>query len=343
VQETSRTLDETLVIAMNTNPEILTARAKVSLAEAEHNAVRMEVARRIVELWGERKTQTELLASARGRLAFAEEAYKTGRKQFSDVDDARRPVIEATERLSRIECELHYLAGESVAPAVSHSGSYSTGAPLAPMKSSNATSRATIAPLQLPKGPMVEKIRQALLSPTAIDAMDTPLCDLMDYLKEKHGIEIQIDKSEDGASDMPITLRLKDVSLGAAFQAFDDQYRDVKFVIRDYGILATTPERAREAGYYPVVEFARVGGAMGTYGFGMGGGVATPVPAIQLPYSTIPSTSPAPQLLVPSPSQYTVPVSPAQPQIPASAQHPQSTPGQSQPQPVPPSSVPAKK
>ena len=40
--------------------------------------------------------------------------------------------------------------------------------------------------------------------------------------------------------------------------ARDDLLPKLKFVVRDFGLLVTTPERAREQGYFPVVDFARL-------------------------------------------------------------------------------------
>ena len=53
-------------------------------------------------------------------------------------------------------------------------------------------------------------------------------------------------------------MKVKDVPLVAVMQLLEDKY-GLKFVVRDYGILATTPARAQEAGYMPVVEFTRLG------------------------------------------------------------------------------------
>jgi hypothetical protein len=50
-----------------------------------------------------------------------------------------------------------------------------------------------------------------------------------------------------------VNLQLKDVKLGAALQAIEDQCSDLVFVIREYGILATRKDHAREHGFVPVV------------------------------------------------------------------------------------------
>ena len=109
---------------------------------------------------------------------------------------------------------------------------------------------------------MVEKVRKALATPTKMEFVDTPLSDVAAYLKDLHGIEIQLDGQALGkagvTADTPISLELKGVPLAAALQLIDDKFKELKLVVRDYGILVTTPEEAETKDYLPVVEFARM-------------------------------------------------------------------------------------
>lgn len=63
-------------------------------------------------------------------------------------------------------------------------------------------------------------LRKALESPTTLEFIETPLKDVVDYLKDLHGIEIQIDqRALDGvgvSSDSPVTRNLKGISLRSA-------------------------------------------------------------------------------------------------------------------------------
>jgi hypothetical protein len=256
--EVPSTLDEALARAMEWNPAIVTARAKVSLAQAELNATQMEVARRIVDLRAEHQTQEEILKSARSRFEGVERMHKTGGVggDYTNFEAARVAVLDATAKLARIETELRYLIGQETTFVPTRSSSGST--PL-------TKSRQTAAPLQLPKGPMVEKVRKALLTPTELLFTESPLRDVMDFMKTFHHIEIQLDNNalaDAGiGTDTPITIELKGISLSAALQAWDDKFPNLKLVVRDYGILVTTPDRAQEQGYFPVVEFARLSGS----------------------------------------------------------------------------------
>jgi hypothetical protein len=96
--------------------------------------------------------------------------------------------------------------------------------------------------------PAAEKIEKALKEPTELEFIETPLRDVMDYLKKKHKIEIQIDRKalDDVGLDpstTPITKNLKGISLRSALRLiFRDL--DLTYVIQDEVLLITTPEEA---------------------------------------------------------------------------------------------------
>ena len=223
---------------MEGNPDIVTAKAKVKLADAELNAVRMEVARKVIAQWEKCQAKDQEVREWSAKL---EQTQTESEKDF-----ARKMLIDAEASRDQVRTELRYQIGHT-APAVSRS----------------RDSEAVAKPLQMPTGPMVEKVRKALASPAQMEFIQTPLSDAVDYLKDYHGIEIQIDKGAfqdagDKGADMPMTMNLKGISLGASLQLWDDTFRRLKLVVRDYGILVTTPDRARAEGYMPVVEFARL-------------------------------------------------------------------------------------
>ena len=72
------------------------------------------------------------------------------------------------------------------------------------------------------RGAAEKKITDELHSPTTLEFIETPLADVVDYLKDLHNIEIQIDNKalEDvgGSTDTPITRNLKGISLRSALR-----------------------------------------------------------------------------------------------------------------------------
>ena len=72
------------------------------------------------------------------------------------------------------------------------------------------------------QGTAEKKINEALKSPTQLEFIETPLTDVIDYLKDYHEIEIQIDKKalDDVGigTDTPVTKNLKGISLRSALR-----------------------------------------------------------------------------------------------------------------------------
>jgi len=134
------------------------------------------------------------------------------------------------------------------------------------------------------RGGAEEKINNELQEDTALEFIETPLSEAVDFLKHLHEIEIQIDTKalEDVGigTDTPITRNLKGITLRSALRLILRDM-DLTYVIRDEVLLITTPEEAESqlaTKVYPVADLvlpimdARTlgGGALG--GFGMGGG-----------------------------------------------------------------------
>ena len=235
------TLDQALNAALETSPKVMEAKAKLTLAEAELSSARMDVARKIVQLWSERHLR---------QLEYDRLLDLSKRTAVPHAD-----VINAGASVTQYEMELRCLIGNASSTA-SRGNAYKTAAATATFEPAK--------PVQLPRGSVFEKLRDALLSNTVMDFKNVPLKDVMDYIKDRHNIEIQVEDMDvfDPNQDNPvppITFSIKGVSLGAALQALDDKYGErIKLVVRDYGLLVTTPEYARHEGYLPVAEFVRL-------------------------------------------------------------------------------------
>ncbi len=112
------------------------------------------------------------------------------------------------------------------------------------------------------------RIRAALASPTRIEFVDTPLKDVVDYLKKRHHIEIQLDSSalKDAGVDesMQVTKHLQDISLRSALKLLLDEMQ-LKYVVHDGVLLITSPAKAEGDAYmethvYPVQEMVDANG-----------------------------------------------------------------------------------
>ena len=94
-----------------------------------------------------------------------------------------------------------------------------------------------------------KKIYQALYTPTQFDFVQVPLAAAIEYLKQLHGIEIQLDRYEleyEGiGTHTPITRSLKGITLRSALRLMLREL-DLTYVVEDDVLLITTQAAARK-------------------------------------------------------------------------------------------------
>jgi hypothetical protein len=130
------------------------------------------------------------------------------------------------------------------------------------------------------KSPSEAKIYDALGEKTEMDFSDQPLSDVIDYLKNRHEIEIQLDSkalADSGlGSDTTITRNVKGVSLRSALRLLLGEL-DLTYVVRDEILLITTKTEAENmlsTRVYPVGDLViPIRMPMGGMGGGMMGGM----------------------------------------------------------------------
>ena len=119
--------------------------------------------------------------------------------------------------------------------------------------------------------PATARINAALMSPTEIVCSNTPLKQLVEQLKSRHKIEIQLDSAglKDAGLDenTPITKNIKDISLRSALRLLLDELQ-LKYVVRNEVLLITTPQRVESDEFlvtrlYPVKDLVLIRNADG--------------------------------------------------------------------------------
>ena len=97
------------------------------------------------------------------------------------------------------------------------------------------------------KGSAEKRIDDALKSPTEVVFVEAPLQEVIDYLKDRHKIEIQIDNKalQDVGigTDTPVTVDLKGISLRSALRLMLKEL-SLTYIIKDEVLQITTPEEA---------------------------------------------------------------------------------------------------
>lgn len=125
--------------------------------------------------------------------------------------------------------------------------------------------------VQPPWKPNEAKILAALDQNTELEFVDQPLADVIDYLKERHGIEIQLDHkamTDEGiGSDAPVSKNIKGISLESALDLMLGDLT-LTYVVRDEVLLITSKavaEHLLSTKTYPVADLVarEYGAALG--------------------------------------------------------------------------------
>ncbi len=250
------TQDQALALALENHPDIVAAKAKVALANAELYGKRIEVSRQVIAIYGSLKKLELQVDVAKAAMNRAKAAAETSTGTVGEAKAAEAELALASSQREQAERELRLLVGK-LSPVASRDSGERLG----------IATNAAVKARQAPKGPVVEKMKVALEKPIKLDFAEIPLEEIMSYLTEKSGVSFSLQKRmlEDAGigSDQPITIRTNEVSLQAAIEAFEDNSSDLVFVLRDYGVLLTTKEYAEEHGYTPVLELEKQSGASG--------------------------------------------------------------------------------
>jgi hypothetical protein len=220
--EVDQSLEAFLDQALRDHPEILAAEAKLRLAQAELTRTRFQITRELIALWNARKSQSE--------------TARTLEAKFRDGVCPAEEFIEAKGALTETEAQLSYLLGQM------------GGAARRPAATAVADSK------RLPQGPCVEKVLAVLDEITELDFIETPLEDVVSVIEDYHRTQMTTDPL---VADVPVTACIKDVPVAAALQMIEDITPGVRFVVADYGVLATSDTSEAATRYISANEFWR--------------------------------------------------------------------------------------
>jgi hypothetical protein len=250
--------DQALSRALENHPDIVAAKAKLALAEAELYGKRMEVSRQVLGLYGRlqmldaqvaaAKTALKLSKSELDRMGVAATSGALDRssqdKAEAALQAAEATLVQAIGQREQAEKELRLLIGATP-----------------PAKEPAAQSEAALPARQTPQGPIVAVWKTAAEQPIALSFVEVPLDEALKFLSDQTDVKFSLQRpalDEIGVEPTTlISLSTNEVPLRAALQGFEDAYSDFKFVLRDYGVLLTTEEYAETFGYLPVSEIGK--------------------------------------------------------------------------------------
>jgi hypothetical protein len=265
-------LEDLIDKALKSNADIRAAEAKVREAEAELNRVRHQVVAKVATLKHDITTSKKMLDFAEKQAALVAETHRRGSGTQQELQLALAAVEKQKADLARLETEMQSLTGAwknvigSAAFSLEGSLLYmghadgsvriwdvGTGRAVANGEVLWAIDSASV------QTPMAERIKSALDKNVKIDE---PKIDIT--LSEALALVIKSAKSDvpfrpiGKLEGKPTILLINgDLPLGAWLQFLEDA-ADVRFVVRDYGILVTPSDRIPQ-GAITVQEFWKRG------------------------------------------------------------------------------------
>lgn len=234
-QQLNTSLENVIQGAVSASPEVRVAEAQLREAEAKLQQARIEAVQKAIEAYQGRMKAEETSQTMRELLKQGKiVARKPGEEAPSDLYAMKR-LAEAEAEVAKYDARLRGLAG-STASARAEGGPFSAKRHPADSRSRVQEERPSIDSVQ---GGIAEQLN----SPVSLEFEGRPLAGITDYLSEYFGVNMIVDASLGPEYVIPY-VRLDDVPLKDALLAIADQSGDLCFLIRSYGIFATTRQNA---------------------------------------------------------------------------------------------------
>ena len=272
-------LEEMIDTALKNNPDILAAEAKVNDKEAELNRVRHQVVAKLVSRRNDLELAKKILGTAQKNYERLIVLSGKGAEAQVTLVDTQNALEKQRAVVRSLEEEIQALLGSLPFHDLTKSqlgmgaGGGSTDSPMGVVSGEEAFHSAAqqfmlTAAQQLMlnvrvqrldrdqdfqlrlwnvQTPMADLIRTALAKKVkfASDDEDVPIKEAIKLLREKAGIEVPF-RVLGNIEVNHVTFMKAELPVGAWLQVMQDSAPELRFVIREYGILVTTKDRIPE-------------------------------------------------------------------------------------------------
>jgi hypothetical protein len=254
-------LEAQMAAALKSNADIQVAEAKLREAEAGLNKARITVMQQVASAHA-------ALHAVKSDAAVADAELKRLRAMrnavsVADVQKAENDLERAKAAVARAEADLALVLGKppSVTWKISevHSVAFAPDGALLwtaqadgsvrmwDTVSGRAISHGWIEAEPKP-GSVTERIRAALDKPIKIDAVkNVPLREVVELLQQKSGVDFPIRFAPgQRAAEAPVELMKAELPLSAWLLVVEDSVPQLRFAVREYGLLVTSVDRMPE-------------------------------------------------------------------------------------------------
>jgi type II secretory pathway component PulM len=266
-------LEEMLQQALQNNPDLRLATAKVAEAEAELNRARLLVVQKVGAAYQAVEAQKAAVEGAAAEFNELKTIARSGAASNADMRAAEQKLLDAKAKLAALETELPYLIGKLPANNTVYPGTtiplgtlhihYAESPDLSGILSGinlgggalGVTGRwydlAADADGRKPVpivGPTADRIRAALDKPFSLELKDKELSEVIAtvntaFQKANPGLLLNYNLANSrGDVGNIVSIKFEQMPFGAVLEWIEDSVLDYRFVVRDYGLVMTSKD-----------------------------------------------------------------------------------------------------
>jgi hypothetical protein len=266
-------LEEMLEQALQNNPDIRVAEAKVREAEAELSRTRLLVTQKVVALNAALDAARSTMHEAEVRFVRLKKLVETGAAPAEELAAAELTYQRFKAEMAKLESEAPYLTGRQPTVARDEAAvergleylhklqALDAARARAEQQLAMAQYAAAIAAAQKAwesDRPAAEKIRAALDKPITIEINKVSLATALAAITAKVP-ELPIHIRSGGVMNEQATASFKEVPVAVVLQWFEDVLPNHQAYVRDYGVLYIPAEQRAPSGAVPLREFWKAG------------------------------------------------------------------------------------
>jgi hypothetical protein len=270
-------LEATIADALKYNPRVLAEQRKIRNAEAELNAIRNAVMVEVAAAYEVVNKSKQVLASAEKIHKLKQELRAQGQFSELEVVQAEIEVRRAADAVALCEAELMKLVGR--VPGLAVPGADASKGASSPTEqglkdqvispnlrwtldfTGNNSSGTQFVPQAIvpfmnpgsssvPAGNMADKLRAVLGQPVRVEKefKDVPARQVLEFLRDQGMKGIPMRMTSSNLLMTQIDLMPGELPLSAWLVAIQDSVTDLRFVVREYGLLVTFTDRVPSDG-----------------------------------------------------------------------------------------------
>lgn len=255
-------LDGLIGAALVNDPDVRMAQAKLQLADAELAKARQQVTLKVVALNGAIHDQRRSIAALRVQLEMADARFRAALAPRTEMIAVQEKLEAAQAMLARSEAELKLITtGRVVGAAPEVGGAANAEAARLGMTWLQFYERLQSADYErmrdrqrvleayrawaagVATGTIPDRVRAALDKKVSLGAKGQTVSfeKAMEMIKAETGLDVPV---RTGFKIVGVETQGEAIPVGAWFQLFADYNSDLRFLVREYGILVTTKELA---------------------------------------------------------------------------------------------------